>query len=383
MIPLVGLISCLIMLFCAAVLLFRIKEIQRFGDDVSEPLAAPPSLSIIIAACNEENTIEPALRRLMSDCEPNWEIIVVEDRSSDGTRALLERLAADSEHRLKLVLIDELPDGWLGKVHALHQGSLVASGDWFLFSDADIHIDGALIRQTLAHVERQRLDHLALLPKLMTKTFLTRIVIAAFVAVFALSSSRKRRQDAAELNHGVGVGAFNLCRRSVFRRSEGFEWLRLEVADDLALGLAMKRAGARHEVLVATWGLEVEWYPDLAGMFRGLEKNSFGAACHYSYPRALGAVVGLSLWALGPLCCVWTHPFACFLAYGSMAAVGFLGARHLNWNALPFFFAPVGFFFIGLMIANSAWSAWRRGAIRWRGTDYDLDELRRCQVLRL
>ena len=378
-----GLVFCFGALCSAAVLLVRMLELPSLDDYTVEPLEAPPRVSVIVAACNEASTIEPALRRLLQDEDSSREVIVVEDRSTDDTRAILRRLASEFGDQLQLVCIDELPPGWLGKVHALHRGSQEAQGDWLLFSDADVHIDGALLRRAVALCERRGLDHLALLPKLSTTTFLARIVIAAFVGIFAMSSSRRRRQNPQDRDHGLGVGAFNLCRRSVFERSEGFKWLRMEVADDLALGLAMKRAGAQHECMIARTGLEVEWYPDLPSMFRGLEKNSFGAVGHYSFLRAIVFVLGLIIACAGPLLCVGAYPMATGIAYLALAWVGILGARHLNWDRSPFLFAPLGIFIIALILLNSTAQAWRRGHVTWRGTSYDLDALKKNQIFRL
>jgi hypothetical protein len=281
-----------------------------------------------------------------------------------------------------MVAIDELPDGWLGKIHALHRGAQVATGDWLLFSDADVHMDGSFVRKCVDLSESLELDHLAILPQLESKSFLARCTIAAFCGALLTATTRKRRQDPKNQNHAVGVGAFNLVRKEVFDRSEGFSWLRMDVADDMALALVLKRAGARHEIMFARQGLSVEWYATLPAMIHGLEKNAFGAGCHYSIPRSLVTVLGCLLGSVGPLLAVGTHPEVVALTYALGALAACRSAAQLGWRGLSPVFVPLGMVFIAWIVLNATFKAWWRGGIEWRGTTYSLAELREQQRFR-
>jgi glycosyltransferase involved in cell wall biosynthesis len=339
-------------------------------------------LSVVVAARNEEDTIVPALERLLSHSDPQREIIIVEDRSEDRTRELVTKLCAEHSE-LRMVAIDELPEGWLGKVHALHRGAQEAQGEWLLFSDADVHMDGAVVRKCVNLCEAQKLDHLAVLPKLQCRTFLARCTIAAFCGTLLTTTTRKRRQDATNQTHAIGVGAFNLVRREVLERSEGFEWLRMDVADDMALALVLKRAGARHDIMFIREGLTVEWYPTLPAMVHGLEKNAFGAGCHYSVMRSLGTVLACLAGSVGPLLALGSHPEAVLLTYAVGGFSAHVSARQLGWRGIAPIFVPLGTLFIGWIVANATVKTLWRGGVEWRGTKYSLSELREQQRIRL
>ncbi|MCI5159154.1 MAG: glycosyltransferase family 2 protein, partial [Candidatus Electrothrix sp. AUS1_2] len=122
----------------------------------------PPSVSVIIPACNEEQELETALTSVLSLDYPNLEIIVLDDRSTDATPQILDRMA--SQHpRLRVIHITELPAGWLGKNHALHLGAARATGEYLLFTDADVHYTPDTLRRAVARMETRTLDHLSLI----------------------------------------------------------------------------------------------------------------------------------------------------------------------------------------------------------------------------
>jgi len=184
-----------------------------------------PSLSIVIPACNEAANIESAVETLLWQDYPNFELILVDDRSTDGTGEIIDRLAA-RDPRIRALHVRALPDGWLGKVHALERGVEVANGDWLLCTDADVHFADGTLRLAVSWAVKQQLDHLALAPLAVQRSFLLDIVVRTFGLLFLISTR------AAGLNRSgsrgfAGVGAFNLVRRACFRRTPGFQWLRL------------------------------------------------------------------------------------------------------------------------------------------------------------
>src|SRR5882762_7413283 len=139
----------------------------KFAPDSFEP---QPRVSIIVPALNEEEKLEAALGSLLVLDYPNYEIIAVDDRSTDRTGAIMDRLAADDSERLKVVHIRELTQGWLGKPHALQRGSEVATGDWLLFTDADIHFRPDALRLTIGFGENSGADHVVIFPTLIMKS---------------------------------------------------------------------------------------------------------------------------------------------------------------------------------------------------------------------
>ena len=209
-------------------------------------VAAPlqwPLLSIVIPACNEAANIEASVESLLQQEYPNFELILVDDRSTDGTGEIIDRLAL-RDRRIRALHVQSLPVGWLGKVHALDRGVTVATGEWFLFTDADVHFAAGTLRQAISWVTANRIDHLALAPLAVQQSFLLDIVVHTFMLLF-LIATRAAGINRPNSRSFVGVGAFNLVRRAAFQRTLGFPWLRLEPCDDVGLGLMVKRTGGR------------------------------------------------------------------------------------------------------------------------------------------
>jgi len=350
------------------------------------PLPQPwPTLSVIIPACNEAEHLETALRSLLAQDYPALELIVVNDRSTDATGAILDALARQ-DARVRAVHIDALPAGWLGKVHAQHQGVQRASGDWLLFSDADVHFSPAALRQAITYVQHQHVDHLALLPGMLLQSFWLDVCVRAFAQLFLLFTR------AAEVNQPhsrryIGVGAFNLVRAAAWQRTPGFEWLRLEPGDDMGLGLMLQRAGAVSHFAIATEDLSVPWYPSVGAMFRGLEKNLFGPGAQYQWWRLLLQVAGLWLLLGAPLLALWYGVSHFAWLYLVAASCVFVLQLIFAWvctyerrsESIRLLLFPLGLLVITLMMLRAGYKCLRNGGIEWRGTHYPLAQLRQGQ----
>jgi cellulose synthase/poly-beta-1,6-N-acetylglucosamine synthase-like glycosyltransferase len=137
--------------------------------DATLPHAATdwPHVSIIVPARNEEQGVRAAVESLLRQDYPALELVVVNDRSTDRTSAILAALAEEHPGRLRVVMVTELPAGWLGKNHALLLGARQSSGAWLLFTDADVVFDPTCLRRAVAYAEAQGLDHLTMSPRLL------------------------------------------------------------------------------------------------------------------------------------------------------------------------------------------------------------------------
>src|SRR5258708_6682500 len=150
-------------LFAAVRMLRAMRTVPMLGELKSVEPAHWPKVSLIVPARNEADSIERAVRSRLGDDYPDLETVLVDDRSSDGTGAIVDRLAA-ADARVVPVHLTQLPSGWLGKVHALHQGVARAHGEWLLFSDADVEFQPGTLRRVIAYCEERGIDHLAALP---------------------------------------------------------------------------------------------------------------------------------------------------------------------------------------------------------------------------
>jgi glycosyltransferase involved in cell wall biosynthesis len=356
--------------------------------DPLEPQPTPwPLVSVIVTALDEEATIEPALRTLLSASYPELELIAVNDRSRDRTGEVIDRLAADSP-RLQPVHIRELPGGWLGKVHAMDTGARAARGEWLLFTDADVHFGPTVIERAIQVCQRERLDHLTLWPRLEGRGLVLRAALVAFMTNLLLLL-RPHRIGGEDSRGFVGIGAFNLVRRAALEKTPGLEWLKMEIVDDTGLARMMVDHGCRSSWRSAIEELSVEWYPSLSAMIRGLEKNMYGAFSHFRLSVFLGKLAAILPFVVGPYMAIllpgpWWQKLAGFTALGVWISLAWLAARPAGYGLVEAVLAP--FLGAGIMftaLARSTWMTLRNGGIRWRGTFYPIAELRAGARLRL
>lgn len=349
-------------------------SLRRIGALPAAPRpVSPASLSIVIAACDEADTIEPALSTLLEQDYPGLEIVVVDDRSSDGTGAIVDRLAA-ADPRVRVVHIADLPAGWLGKTNALRVGAATARGEFILFADADVHYRPGALDSAMAYVTTEAIDHLTLLPKLRHRSLLHEAMMNAFAAGYASRAILSAKP--------FGYGAFNLVRRAVLERSEGFEWFRMEVIDDMALGLVIARAGGSGRFLIAPDALELSWYPSAAAAIRGVEKNAFGAMARYSLGWTVTIVAATILGFVAPFLPVlapagpwaWAIPA---VALGALAAHASAARLRLGHSLASGLLTPVANLTMAWALVRSAYRCVRQRGVVWRGTLYPLESLKK------
>ena len=238
-----------------------------------------PFVSIVVPARDEERAIEAATRSKCLQDDPAFEVVVVDDRSSDGTRGILRRLEGEFPGMLRVVDGVEPPPDWLGKPHALDAGTGAAKatrpGDWLVFSDADVVFEPDLLARALAHAERNRLDFLTLLPQIDAHGFGERLMVPTIpAAAFCYLPGWLMNVPSAR-NFGGGGGVFNLVRRDLFDRIGGHVALKTSVVDDIQLGRNARKAGGRTGIGLALDSISLRMYHGFAEISKGLEKNGF------------------------------------------------------------------------------------------------------------
>jgi hypothetical protein len=339
-----------------------------------------PTLSVLVPACNEVSTLECAMESLLAMDYPHMEIIAVNDRSTDGTGALLERLAA-ANPRLRVRHVVALPPGWLGKNHALHVASQEATGDWLLFTDADVvYAPDALLR-AVSYARRVGADHLVVSPRIETRDFWERLFASYFSLMLSL---RSRIWDVADPRRSAyfGFGAFNMVRTSAYRAFGGHGALAMEVADDTKLGKVVKRHGFRTELVDGSDLLSVRWVVGFRGVMQCLTKNAF-AGFDFSVPRMLIGVCGLLLTAVYPVVALILFAPCRWLAAGALLGMmsGAGAMRRVSAAGCLYGLCyPLAALMLGYIILHSTWLACSRQGIVWRGTLYPLDELKKGVV---
>ena len=338
-----------------------------------------PKISILVPACNEEATVEAAMRSLLALDYPALEIIAIEDRSTDRTAEILNRLAAEHA-RLRVLHVTELPEGWLGKNHALHVGAAEATGDWLLFTDADVVFEPESLRKIAALLAARPCDHLVALPRVEAGSFWERVFIPFFMIIFHI---RFRTWEAPwKWAPGyVGVGAFNMLRADVHRSLKVHERLRMEVGDDIFLGQLLKRSGYRQLMAQAEEDIHVRWAIGFRGVMQVLMKNAY-AGHRYSRLSVALTLLALPFVTIWPYVGVWlARPAGRLDCAGAILCTVLIGllfqrAWRVSWTYV--FTWPLAAALFLIIIVRSAIQAERQKGIIWRGTHYSLKELRKA-----
>jgi len=357
------------------------------------PEAKLPPLTIVVPARNEAETIEPAMRSLFRLNYPDYHIMAVNDRSTDATGEILEKLAASLESggRLRVMHVHKLPAGWLGKTHAMWMGaqqsrlngaaptSEEGSGDWILFTDADCIFHPSCLRRALFYAVRTGTEHLALMPTGIMHSLSERMMMS-FPQVAGNLAMRPWKVRDPQARDFVGVGAFNLISRAAYNAVGTYQKMRMAVVDDLKLGEAVKQAGLRQDIVYGKDLVRVRWLIGAWGIVRNLEKNLF-ALFQFRVSMATAACLAVLLICVWPFVGIflapgWAKaPFA--MAILMVLGMHFITARVSTISPLIFLTFPLAALVFVTAVLRSAYVALRDGAITWRGTKYQLAELKK------
>lgn len=334
--------------------------------------------SVVIAVRDEAARIEQTVRHLLAQRGVELEIIVVDDRSADGTGEILRRLARD-DARLQVKRVDVLPDGWLGKCHACHIGASAATGDWILFTDADCWLKPDVIARALAVAERDGADHVTMAAGTVLSSPFARAWYLLFLTSLGGWFANVNRDRPK--SH-VGIGAFNLVRTSAYRQCGGYEALRLTVVDDIKLGLLLRRAGQRTRAFLGADDVECHWGTTVRDAVKIMEKNYF-AALDYRLGLALaGSVAVILVCVLIVLGLISGTPAGIVAGLSPLSLIlpAAILARRVGWSWPCAIWMPFMFPVFWYALSNSAFVTLRQGGIRWRETFYPLATLRAGNV---
>ena len=336
-----------------------------------------PSVAIVIPARDEAGQIVAAVRSHLRTDYPNVTLVAVNDRSSDETGPLLDQLAAEDD-RLRVVHVEELPVGWLGKTHAMEIGARATNSEWLLFTDGDVLFQPEVLRKTVSLAVRTKSEHVVATPTLVIDSILEAIASFGFLASLAEYAPYWKVQDPKSWVY-MGVGAFNLVRRDAFDSIGGFGHLRLSVDDDMRLGQALKWHGHRSMVVIGDRQISVKWQDGAVGIIKGLEKNSF-AALEFNLSVTLILIALGWIWAAGPWVGVlfgtgWTR----IIGLTGLAATVAVGLEERRNAPMPFWVPltmPLGYGIINIALLNSVRATCYHRGIVWRDHFYPLQLLK-------
>ncbi len=353
---------------------------QRAGPSPS-PL---PPVSIIVPARNEEHNIGRCVSSLAAQDHPDFEILVVDDRSTDGTVAAVRALPRGNARQIRVIAGEPLPPGWFGKPWACMQGARAAGGKILLFTDADtVHSPGLLSRCVVA-MEEDGAGGLSLVGRQIMETFWERVVQPH---IFALVGMRFPRLHIPIEPHrwqeAVANGQYVLVDREAYDGVGGHAVVKGEVVEDIRLAQELARSGVRLTVRGAEDVFATRMYRNLRELVEGWTKN-MATGARQVVPSVLGGLVipGLLLYLLG----LWVLPSLVLVATllvapeatgvllwagittGCGLAIWVAGSRQMGAPALYGVFFPLGAATTAFILLRS----WLRGAgrIEWKGRRY-------------
>jgi glycosyltransferase involved in cell wall biosynthesis len=344
--------------------------------------AGSPSITVIVPARNEADSIGACLESLINQDYPNLQIIAVDDRSTDSTRVLMDALATQHPAKLRVIHIAELPAGWLGKTHAMSLAArhtiAIHQPDYLLFTDADVLFLPEAIRRSLAQAIATQADHFVTFPTPIIKTFGEGMLLG-YLQVMGLWASRPWLvANPRALRDAVGIGAFNLLRTSAYQHLGGFDAHRMEILEDLTLARRVKLAGLHQRVAIAPGMVSLHWASGAIGVMNVMTKNLF-AVFRFHVSLLLLACIWLSLFCVAPAVFL-VFPATQLPAIISLASVGSLYILSSRYSRISPWYAalfPISAALFVYSLLRSMFITLKLGGVIWRGTFYPLNELRK------
>ncbi len=372
-------VLCVVWSVRTRTLVARLREVPDLSEvqwDLCPTRA--PGLIVVVPAKDEAETLEPAMETLLAQDYSWLRIVAVDDRSTDGTGALMDRFAAAHPDKLSVMHLTETAEGWIGKTFAMEAAAQNSRSDYLLFTDADVWFSPSILRRALAYAEMTEADHLVVLPTAVTKTWGERTVLG-FLQVFAVWVSRPWRiADGNARWDVVGAGAFNLLRRDAWEELGGFAAQRLAVVEDITLGRRVRAAGMRQRVVFAPGLVLVHWAKGAFGIIRVMTKNLF-ALVNFRFPLMAGVALAILLLFWGPIAGLawWPTLLPSLISLACVAVCYRLLGSASSIDSRFGWLYPLGSLaMLWAMLRSVAVTYWRRGVL-WRGTFYPLRELRR------
>jgi chlorobactene glucosyltransferase len=360
--------------FLALVALFNLLTAPRlkaglkdFHAQIADPAIVWPMVSILIPARNEAHQIAKCIKSLLRSSYPKFEIIVADDQSSDETPTILAELAAQHAPRLRVLTLSEPPPpGWTGKARTCHELANHASGDFFVFCDADVKVQPDAVAATVGWILHKGMDAVTALPTQEGGTPIVRAVVSTITQFLILVTlplylvPRSRSRSLA-----TGNGQWFAWRRSLYEKVGGHEVVRSSRIEDVALARAVKSVGGKLVSVFSPRLIRVKMYADWSSARQGFHKNLFSLVGE--------SIGGVFLVCLFVLMCGAAPIVAWLYGVSSMVLMIFSVLIFLGWAQNQAFgtdfksllLLPLGVFLTLVLLCESAYRT-KKGNIVWK-----------------
>ncbi len=362
--------------------LWRLRNRASLEEYSAIPSAAVPLVSVIVPARNEARNIEPCVRSILATSWPNIEVIVVDDHSGDGTGEIARRIALE-DPRVRVISNPDLPDGWIGKQWACHNGQLAARGTFLLFTDADTRHGPELLTRSMNALREVRADLFTVVGSQIMGSFWERLIQPHVFGMLAARFGDMKHVNASRNPYDkIANGQFILVSRETYDRAGGHEAVRTHIAEDMRLAQEWTRLGYSVQVIGAFDYLETRMYEGFGELWRGWGKNIWAAGRDSigmgRRTQAVARVIApfIPLWEIAPA-------LAIVLGIAGIAPTAVLiwGAISYTINTLfwvvfhigirsPAWYAALNPLAASVLMAMFARAVWRNDLVEWKGREY-------------
>jgi chlorobactene glucosyltransferase len=375
-------------LLIAGVLIITWMHNQYHLDIVVKPEPLPedrPFISICVPARNEERNIRRCVEAILVQTYLNFEVIVLDDRSTDSTPQILSELAA-CDPRIRVISGSQLPPGWAGKPHALVQAASAARGDWLCFIDADTFLTRNALAAVIVRAVETNADMFTLMTGQIMLTFWERAVLPLVMLGLSIGFSPRKVND-PNRKDAIANGQFILINRAVYNAIGGYEAIKDSIVDDKDLAKLAKSSGYRLVVADGRQVASTRMYTSLPDLWEGWTKNiylglrddrgllllgAFGAFLAFT------AAIVLPVWILLGLYLVGAGGgleggvvlLEGILLWGYLIFWRARASRDMGIPAWYAFTTPIGAGVFAAMMVTSAWNVLSGRGVTWKGRTY-------------
>lgn len=351
---------------------------------VPVPGGGPP-VSILIPARNEARNIRRCVESALAQDYPNFQVLVLDDRSTDATPAILAELSTQSP-RLVVLHGRDLPAGWAGKPHALHQAAAAATGEWLLFVDADTFLHPNALSATLAAARQTGADLYTVLTRQILGSFWERVVMPMVLTALSVGFSPRKVND-PQRRDAVANGQYIFIKRSVYDAIGGHASVKDKIVEDKALSERVKWGGYRLVLADGAGIAQTHMYTNLPSMWEGWTKNIYLGLADRPGLLLLGAFGAFLALMAALFMPVWPLlGLAWYFNGGGWMALGVVLKALLVWATLlyarvrvnqglgiPAWYAlttPLGAGIFAAIMFASAWKVLSGQGVTWKGRKY-------------
>lgn len=356
-------------------LFLNLRALKRPSPASRSPEPAP-LVSVMVPARDEEANIETCLKSLQAQDYPNFEILVLDDHSSDNTAAIVQRLAA-ADSRIRLLRSEPLPEGWAGKPFACYQLARQARGSWFLFVDADTVHAPHMLRGVLSIAIESKTGLLSGFPRQLAGSLPQKIaipvlyfVIMGWLPMWWLHRSRKPRPSLA-------IGQFLLFPREDYWRMGGHQAVKSRIIEDVWLGIEINRSGGRHIAVDLSPVVSCNMYRDVGTMWDGFIRWMYSVAALSRLGLAM-LLVAAYVFYLAPFYWLWREIFVAPTGWGPIIFFQVIMVFGMRWlvdsrfkePVISAFMHPLGFTFLFLSAIYAGSRQVVGAGVRWKNRLY-------------